>query len=370
MGGMMERVLGVAIGISVVCLLLSIIASHVQEVWAAFSARRAASLEAALHSMLGNEVANEFFKHPLIQTISFSVPRTRWRRKAPVESRPTYISSVLFSRVLFATLTEYHSLHGVSLPEVIRRMPPSDLKKRLQAIVVGTANDEQACALAIEQWYDGTMDRINGFYKRNTQWTLLTLGVILAVLCNANLFTITEKLWTSDDARVALNATAQMYNCKDGASCADKNYEDAQRRMASDLANYLPLGYHRVGDYWTGLQSQWKRPSPRWRIALPILGAWIYQLAGWGLTGVAVSLGAPFWFDAVNKLINLRLAGAKPPRTIPPFSGILAPPDAAVVNAPQTTPPAMNVTAPKATPDPSAPDPAPDASPNAGPSGG
>jgi hypothetical protein len=364
----MQRVLGVAIGIAVVCLLLSIIASHLQEVWSTLSARRAASLEEAIINMFGNEdLAKKFFDHPLIQTISFSVPRSWWRRKAPQEPRPTYISSVLFSRVLFATLAEYHNVTGgVTLPELIRRLPPSDLQKRLQAVVVGAGDNAQACALAIELWYDGTMDRINGFYKRNTQWTLLTLGVILAVICNANLFTITEKLWTSDDARAALNARAQMYACKEGANCPYPSYTVAETEMSNQLETYLPVGYHGKGlraywgSVWNGVRArrqQWKGSDPRWHSWPAPLGDWLYHLAGWGLTGIAVSLGAPFWFDAVNKLINIRLAGEKPPRAMAPLAIVtppLPPPDSTVVNviAPQANAPPVDITPPQPPPDP------------------
>jgi hypothetical protein len=35
-------------------------------------------------------------------------------------------------------------------------------------------------------------------------------------------------------------------------------------------------------------------------------------LFGWSLTIVAVSMGAPFWFDFLNKLMNVRNAGKKP----------------------------------------------------------
>jgi hypothetical protein len=376
----MERVLGVAIGIAVVCLLLSIIASHVQEVWATYSARRALVLEEAIVKMLGNDrLAKEFFSHPLIQTISFSVPRSWWRRKAPQQPRPTYIASALFSRVLFATLAEEQGKDGVSLPQLIRNLPPSDLQRRLQAIVVGAGNDAQACALAIEQWYDGTMDRINGFYKKNTQWMLLTLGIILAVICNANLFTITEKLWTSEDARAALNATAQMYSCKDGAKC-NSDYNQARSQIADQLENYLPLGYHGAGlrAYWGGIGSgiaargrEWKRSDSHWHAWPEPLGDWLYHLAGWGLTGIAVSLGAPFWFDAVNKLINIRLAGDKPPRASPAAIGSspLPPADAAVVNvvAPQMNAPVVNVT--ENPPGSGGPDPANEAASGAGPQG-
>jgi hypothetical protein len=36
------------------------------------------------------------------------------------------------------------------------------------------------------------------------------------------------------------------------------------------------------------------------------------HLAGWILTAIAASLGAPFWFDTLNKFMNVRAAGTSP----------------------------------------------------------
>jgi len=33
---------------------------------------------------------------------------------------------------------------------------------------------------------------------------------------------------------------------------------------------------------------------------------------GWGLTAIAISMGSSFWFDILNKLINVRNTGSKP----------------------------------------------------------
>jgi hypothetical protein len=41
-------------------------------------------------------------------------------------------------------------------------------------------------------------------------------------------------------------------------------------------------------------------------------GAWITKFAGWVLTALAVTLGAPFWFDLLNRLVNLRSSGRRP----------------------------------------------------------
>jgi hypothetical protein len=39
---------------------------------------------------------------------------------------------------------------------------------------------------------------------------------------------------------------------------------------------------------------------------------WLERLIGWLLTILAISLGAPFWFDILNKIINIRFAGKSP----------------------------------------------------------
>ena len=37
-----------------------------------------------------------------------------------------------------------------------------------------------------------------------------------------------------------------------------------------------------------------------------------FKLLGWLMTALAVSIGAPFWFDLFGRLVNLRATGAKP----------------------------------------------------------
>ena len=302
----MDRILGVAIGIATVCLIFSILASHLQELWAAYSARRAGSLETALKNMLSDPgLSQAFFAHPLIQSISFSPTRTSiLRRNAPSEPRPTYISSDLFSKVLQSILVATNNLKSKDLPGTIVALPDSKLKSRIKTLTLGIENDASACNAAIEKWYDDTMDRINGLYKRNTQVVLLFLGLVLAILCNANLLRIGNTLWTSAAARDEVNAVAQMYGCKDGNNCSDPDYKKARTDVEDNL-KLLPLGYKGfdIAKYWNDVKEKPLRA---------LLGEWAFNLCGWLLMAVAVSLGAPFWFDLINRFINIRMVGQKP----------------------------------------------------------
>ena len=344
----MERVLGVAIGIATVCLLLSVIASHLQEVWAGYTARRAAQLEQGIARMLGNPALTQaFFSHPLIENISFTPPRPFSRAASAPPARPTYVSSTLFSRVLYTALREVHNLPAQSLPDLINSLPDSSLKKRLKALILGIEGDAKACNLAIEQWYDGTMDRVNGLYKQKTQFFLLVTGLVMAIVFNANMFTVTERLWLSDDVRSAVTAAAQMYSCKDDPACKQPDYNTAITTLEGRMKDYLPVGYNVavLRPYWS---NAWGSITDAKHSGLTaLLAGWLFNCAGWLVMGIAVSLGAPFWFDAVNKLINIRMVGIKPPRAdVPPPSGQTLPPPLVNVVAPQANVPILNVAAP------------------------
>ena len=94
-------------------------------------------------------------------------------------------------------------------------MPDSPLKNGLKALTLGIENDAKAWHVALEKWYDDTMDRLDGLYKRHTQIILLYLGLALAVVCNVNLLRVGRALWTSEPTRAQLSSLAEYYKCKE-----------------------------------------------------------------------------------------------------------------------------------------------------------
>jgi hypothetical protein len=242
----MDKILGVAIGIATVCLIFSIVASHVQEIWALFSAKRAKTLEAALENMLSDaDLSTAFFEHPLIQAISFSrIGGDATSGKASAQARPSFISSDLFSKVLQSALVSTKNLQAKEFPSIVTALPDSAVKCRLATHAdPGIESDVKVCNAAVEKWYDDAMDRINGLYKRNTQVALIFLGLFLALLCNVNLLRVAGTFWPSAAAQDEVNAVAQMYGCKDGNDCSALNYVKARADLANNL-KLVPFGYN------------------------------------------------------------------------------------------------------------------------------
>jgi hypothetical protein len=152
----------------------------------------------------------------------------------------------------------------------------------------GAQGDLNKMQASLEAWYDSSMDRVSGWYKRSTQWVLFFIGILVAVGLNINTLTIIDYFSHNEAARsiVVQKATAAA---KDPSTTTDKNYTDTKKDL-DDLG--LPIG-------WT---NDWGAPrkgdGPWFNVFGPVLG--------WLFTALAATLGAPFWFDMLNKVMVVR----------------------------------------------------------------
>jgi len=220
-------------------------------------------------------------------------------------SLPSYISGKTFALVLLSALRDgsRNSLFA-QVEGTISSLPDGDLKTTLNIFLQDAERDLDKFRENIENWFDGAMDRLSGIYKRISQYVLIIFGAILAVALNVNALHLAHALWAMDPA--LLSALADV--------AAKAPQADATSTFASINTNLSQLN-------GLGLPIGWAHP-PNWGHVFSVsywsghiqhvLGDY---LAGWLLTTAAVSLGAPFWFDLIQKLVPLRSAGPKPDST-------------------------------------------------------
>ncbi len=194
----------------------------------------------------------------------------------------------------------------------------------------------------IEGWFDDTMDRVSGWYKRQTQFVLIVIGMTIAIVFNVDTIQITQKLSTDRDAteklvQMAIEAT-DRYKDDPRVKHSSGIMEESPSALADSAANYriykeyqdkleaivkfsrdtlqkanniIALGWDEAGREAAGKQKGRK-------------------FLGWLITAFAISLGAPFWFDLLNKMVKIRGTGKKEE------SGSGANPSAGNVQAPVT----------------------------------
>ncbi len=173
----------------------------------------------------------------------------------------------------------------------------------------------------MENWYNDSMDRASGWYKRNTQRILFGIGLILALMFNVDSVRVARTLWLDRDTRQAMVSAAGDYVSKhpslpgDTRATLEKQLETTSKAF-EDATNsaLLPIGWNRPARQyfvtffeargrfeWTGTWF-YGLLCDVWALTYSSLGI----LAGWLLTGMAISLGAPFWFDTLNKFMVVR----------------------------------------------------------------
>ena len=86
---------------------------------------------------------------------------------------------------------------------------PEGIRKRLTPLLAGPQKDVETLRTNLEAWYDDTMARVSGWYKRKTQIILIVIGVALVPAINANTIKMGERMWKDDTVRAAVVAQAQ-----------------------------------------------------------------------------------------------------------------------------------------------------------------
>lgn len=294
-----SAILDTAIGLVFVFLLLSLIATAVQEALQVWLRSRSKHLEAGIRRLLndgaGTSLADALYQHPLIRGLyNASDPK----------DRPSYIPTRNFALALLdmvARGTDPNdqqqatgmappiSVEGIRL--TVHRIGNEPVQRAILAALDTAEGSLVRAQRNLEEWYDSAMDRVSGGYKRQTQKFLIFLGVALAVGANVDAIAVTKRLYHDKPVRDAVVQQATAYTAA---------HPDSAEKIAALQARLdslpLPIG--------------WPRPQPHGFVEYAIM------ILGWLVTGLAVSLGAPFWFDLLNKFMVIR-ATVKPKEKSP-----------------------------------------------------
>lgn len=302
-----SKILDVAIGIIVLYILISILCSAIREGIEALLKTRGAYLKDGIRELLQDPtaqgLAKSLFDHPLIYGLyegeySAEQPAKRFGLFARGGKLPSYIPSQNFALALMEmavrgretnTTNSKPNAPLISLDNIrneIGNLDNPPVQRAILTIIDSAQGDLNVAQKKIEAWYDSAMEHVSGQYKRTTHLYLFLISLSVAVMLNINTVTIADYLYRNDAARAALVAKATEAVKQNPPATA--SYSEAMKEIEEMK---LPIGW-----------PAWPKPKNLdLGFALPLL-------FGWLLTAFAATLGAPFWFDLLNKVVMLRSA--------------------------------------------------------------
>lgn len=185
----------------------------------------------------------------------------------------------------------------------------------------------------VEDWFDKGMQRASGVYKRNSKGFAFVLGVIIAIAANVDTFYMVNQLSHDSVLRGMISAQAGNINFD---VATPENRDALQQQNSFEIEDLdLPIGWnsdnqsqqalYRLGikdseeakyqsldevtgepkivkfdEFFTPLERGW---------------GWAKQIGGWILSGVAISMGAPFWFQLLSKVVDIKNTGGTGPKS-------------------------------------------------------
>ncbi|MEA3210913.1 MAG: hypothetical protein QOE70_3970 [Chthoniobacter sp.] len=327
------------------------------------------------------------------------------------------------------------------LRRMLERLPSGDLRDLLLTLAEDAQGNLEKLKTGVEVWFNSSMDRVTGWYKKRTQWVHFGIAGGLAIFLNVDTLVVLRKLWSDGPLRQSLVAQAGKFAeqpateitaarslipdalppppaptdpkkpvlvvmpplAQSGdsgatakilvaaaapaggrkftlsasragvltlpeemvvaegkkesgefalkserlalgetftitatdASGAESEPAKAQLQLAADPQKkydvlnariaelHLPIGWMQIPKEARGSWAERRKADPDFRALpdseLPVctwigvcLATILFHLLGWVLTAVAASLGAPFWFDLLNKIMNIRSTGKAP----------------------------------------------------------
>jgi hypothetical protein len=331
--------LDVAIGLAFLFFLFSLVISRINEIVATTMNLRYKGLENALRALLdehhpaaseaaGGPVvsADKVLNHALVKPIQQAVQGTflssALGKLGLGRTKISYLPSRTFSAAVFDLLAPADPADpahpGAATDPMAKAKAAVEgmsehnpARQPLLRMMTDAEGDRDKFRGSLEHWYDDTMDRVSGWYKRYVHRIILVITIMLVAFLNVDTINIAQVLWRLPTERAAVAAAAaKQAGSGSGAS------ENADQVVRSISALRLPLGWtppHITTVSPAGVKTVVVSTDPQ---HVPLgAGSWLIKLLGLLITVLALSLGAPFWFDALTKLGSLRQAGPKPAKS-------------------------------------------------------
>jgi len=285
----------IVIGLIFVYLIIALAVTALNELIAQAVRLRANTLKDGLAQMLGESGAPRGKSKAVLRFLSF---RSLFPDGGPLTdavlahptirqlgNHPSYIPATAIGRALAR-----NPIAGPAAPNV-----PAPVAALLADAGGNLVQFEQLAA----ESFDATMNRVSGWYKRRIRSITLVLSVLLVGLLNADTIEVFNHLQTDDASREAIVGRATLL-VEGGEDATLPGFE----KVSSDLSQ------SRISFGW--IRSDDEVDDPR---EVPSgTGEWVRKVVGLLMTALAASLGAPFWFDMLGRVANLRASG-KPERT-------------------------------------------------------
>jgi hypothetical protein len=201
----------------------------------------------------------------------------------------------------------------------------SELPKQLQRSLLSLAQQSQLKSKGLKEgvnqleqevsdWFDTSMERASGVYRRNAKGIAILIGFLFAIATNSDTFYMVSRLskdtllrstisQAADQVAISIpSATRSPISPTPNSGTIQTDLESVKTAVDDVLDELpLPVGWNKIV-----VDEQVQDEKKGWLLPIP------QRALGWFVTGIALSMGASFWYDLLGRFVQVRGTGPKP----------------------------------------------------------
>jgi hypothetical protein len=306
--------LDVAIGLTLVFLGTSLFVTIINEFIAQWLNLREKQLAHALNRLLGSNGIQAALQSSML--IGDRMPTG--------DKHQSYVDPTMLARALIGvTLQGKASATVAEVTASINSLADSKIKQLLLELSASIGSDVANLEKNLAEWINSSLEQLGEFYKRRAQLITFGIGCFLAVVFNIDTIEMTQRLYRDNVLRTQLADYAEGFVARIGTDnevlkrCTAA--AEAGKKPPLDEPNCAPIKalVNAIQDGKGTLQLPigWNADASQkftWSGFPKAICVWLLAGIGWLATGLAVSLGAPFWFDLLKNFVSIRHSMRKP----------------------------------------------------------
>ncbi|MDJ0661987.1 MAG: hypothetical protein QNJ42_21250 [Crocosphaera sp.] len=311
-------VLQVIIAIIFIYLTLSLLVSEIQEAWASFREFRAKNLKESIAILLGEMDENKTLTNAIYETNrmkSLNQYTSTWVQQSQKSQGPSSISkedfadavleylntklgSVLTNGMQVRTIIDQiHRLNDKTLEPLLNIAQSMKLKK--------DDPDLEDFRKELERLFEKSEEKTIEVYKRNAKGVSFLIGFLLAMFLNVDFFYIVEKVAENPEVATSLTENAEKFLNENENTKVYQKYQECLKTNSQNCQQEF-----------LDVQKEFAASIPQtnlseifgWGTAIQNISTsqWLLKIPGWLISAIAMAMGAPFWFNALKKFLDVR----------------------------------------------------------------
>lgn len=235
---------------------------------------------------------DQFFNHPIISRLD---PTPEGKK-----SHLSHIPPREFALAMVDILAPRNEAGAPVWTDIQSRLAelPAPLRSQFQVLLEEAQGNIAEFRLAVEGWFDSSMERVSEWYKKRSRMAMFAYGLLVAGFFNVSAVVITVDLYQDEIVRDAVVGLASRSVTEDASGTACSDRACIEKNISTLVETRIPV-----------LWRQCPIDNGETRLCgFESLDRWAASIIGWIVTAAALSMGASFWFSLLKKAFEVRKA--------------------------------------------------------------